>query len=82
MRLEDLYFSFNKASPEVQAQHIASYRLNRAKDMTLPCTWPKPKKKGKAKAKILPLTEEEKVLMSLLGLKKKEIIGMRKIKKA
>lgn len=79
MRLEDLYSSFNNASPEVQAQHIASYRLRRAEDMALPCTWPKPKKQTKSRAKIPPLTKEEKTLMSLLGLKKKEIIEMRKL---
>ena len=78
MRLENLYPNFGKASPDSQAQYIASYRLRRAKDMILPPLWPKQKKQSKAKAP--SLTAEEKALMKLLKLKKKDIIEIRSLK--
>ena len=69
-------------SSEEQLAYVAEYRLRRAEDMAKPPTWPKPQKKGKGKGKkkAAPLTSEEKVLMDLLGLKKKEVIAMRKLK--
>ena len=78
MRLENLYPNFGLASPEAQAEYITSYRLRRAEDMDKPSTWPKKKAAAKsAKQAISPPTEEEKVLMKLLGLKKKDIISLR-----
>ena len=77
MRLENLYQNFGKSSPEAQALYVAEYRLKRAVDMEKTPTWPKPKKVSLAKN---PLTEEEKALMKLLGLKKKEVIALRKLK--
>ncbi len=83
MRLENLYPDFSSAHPSQQESQVISYRLRRAEDMLKTPTWPKPKKKSKAKAKKKPavLTADEKVLMALLGLKKKEVIAMRGIKK-
>lgn len=80
MRLENLYPNFGKASPEEQVEYVANYRLRRASDMLKAPTWPKPKKVSKTKKKALPLTEEEKVVMGLLSLKKKDIIAMRAMK--
>ena len=81
MRLENLYENFGKASPEDQARYITEYRLRRAEDMAKPSTYPKKKgvkKSTKSKTKIV-LTEEEKALMKLLGVKKKDMIALRAI---
>ena len=82
MRLENLYENFGKASPADQLKYIGEYRLRRAEDMAKPPTWPKVKltktgkvKSGKPRAK--PLSEEEKTLMDLLGLKKKDVVALR-----
>lgn len=80
MRLENLYPNFSTASPSDQLAYVAEYRARRAEDMLKTPTWPKPKKVTKSKAKQPPLTEKEKVLMSLLGYKKKDIIALRKLK--
>jgi len=76
MQLENLYTNFGESSPEAQAAYVSEYRLKRAIDMEKTPTWPKPKKVSKTKNP--PLTEEEKVLMTLMGLKKKDIFAMRK----
>ena len=80
MRLENLYPNFGKSSLEEQANYIATYRLRRAEDMGKQPTWPKPKKVSKSKAKALPLTEAEKSIMSLMGLKKKDVLAMREMR--
>ena len=77
MRLENLYPNFGTSSPEAQALYVSEYRAKRAEDMEKTPTWPKPKKLSVAKN---PLTEEEKVLMGLMGLKKKEVIALRTMK--
>jgi len=80
MKLEDLYrINFLKASPEAQAEYVTRYRKKRAEDMEKPPSWPKVKK-TKVKKKQPPLTTEEKAIMELLGLKKKEVIAMRNLK--
>jgi len=76
MRLENLYENFGKASIESQASYMSEYRLRRAEDMTRTPTWPKVKKSS---SKVLPLTEEEKTIMTLMGLKRKDIIAMRQM---
>lgn len=81
MRLEELYPDFSTALPEVQLHLVARYRQRRAEDMAKPNTYKvKKKKKPKKKAVNLAtqLTENEKVLMKTLGLKKKQILAMRK----
>ncbi len=77
MRLENLYINFGESSPEAQAMYVADYRARRAEDMAKQPTWPKPKPISKAKAKALPLTPEEEQIMTLLGLKKQDVIAMR-----
>ena len=77
MRLENLYSSFCSASPPLQAKYVASYRLRRAEDMAKEPTWPKVKKAAGTRKKQSPLSTEEKALMSLLGLKKKDVVAMR-----
>lgn len=75
MRLEDLYTNFGEQSPEDQLKFIAEYRLRRAEDMEKPSTF---KKKRRVNSTPKPvLTEEEKVVMKLLGLKQKDIIALR-----
>ena len=76
MRLEDLYENFGKASPEAQLEFIATYRLRRAKDLE---TIPKAKSSS-SKKPTQELSEEEKILMAILGLKKKDIIALRDLK--
>ena len=77
MRLENLYPNFTTSPPPLQLKYITEYRLRRAEDMSKQATWPKIKAKGKGRKKQPPLTGEEKTLMNLLGLKKKDIIDMR-----
>jgi len=77
MRLEDLYTNFGKSSPDAQALYVTEYRLRRAEDMLKTPTWPKPKK---VSANAIQLTKEEELLMSLMGLKRKEVIALRKLK--
>jgi hypothetical protein len=73
MRLEQLYTNFGESSPEQQAAYMASYRLRRAQDLEKV-----PKAKTKAGVKTsLALTEEEKTIMKILGIKQKDIIAMR-----
>lgn len=80
MRLEDLYQNFGKATPAMQAKYISEYRLRRDQDLSKTPTWPKQKKvpTGKRKPKVV-LTPEEKTLMKLLGLKKKDVVALRAI---
>ncbi len=82
MRLENLYPNFGESSPEAQALYISEYRARRAEDMSKQPNWPKPKKTSKKRIAATPLTPEEKQIMKLLGLKKKEVIAMRKMKGA
>lgn len=81
MRLENLYTNFGESSPEAQLLYVTEYRAKRAEDMLKQPTWPKPKKLTKKRIKTLPLTTEEKQIMSLLGLKKKDVLAMRGMKK-
>ena len=83
MRLENLYTNFGESSPELQALYVTEYRRRRAEDMSKIPTWPKPKKAGKTsktRKTIAPLTVDEKQIMTLLGLKKKDVIAMRSMK--
>jgi hypothetical protein len=76
MRLENLYENFGLASPETQAAYIASYRLRRAIDLS---TTPPTRKSSPAKdSKFeLSLTDEEKALIKILGLKPKDLLALR-----
>lgn len=78
MRLENLYENFGNASPEEQAQYISEYRLRRAEDLSNTPSYPKTTTKttNTTKSKI-QLTDEEQVLMKLLGVKKKDMIALR-----
>lgn len=77
MRLENLYPNFGTASPEDQAAFMSAYRFRRAEDMAKPSTWPKTKTKASGKSSIIDLSEEEKALMKLLGLKRKDMITLK-----
>jgi len=74
MRLENLYLNFGTSSPEAQAEYISAYRLRRAQDLE---KIPTPKKKGGSVKTRLELTDEEKTIMKLLGLKQKDIFALR-----
>ena len=78
MRLENLYENFGQLSPEKQQGYIAFYRLRRAADMDKPA-FKKKRKSGTAAPKKNELTEQEKLLMQLLGLKKNEVLALRSI---
>ena len=76
MRLESLYPNFTKSPPEIQLQILSAYRQKRAVDMAKPNTY-------RVKALSIAataLTDEEKIIMKLLGLKKKEVLALRQMK--
>lgn len=74
MRLENLYPNFGTASPEDQAAYISVYRLRRAEDLAKLSTYKKRQSSISSKPE---LTEEEKVVMRMLGLKQKDILALR-----
>lgn len=74
MRLENLYQNFGRSSPEEQLKFIVEYRLKRAQDLE---RIPVAKKSSSAKKSKCDLSEDEKVMMKLLGLKKKDIESLR-----
>jgi hypothetical protein len=74
MRLENLYLNFGTGSSEEQAKYISEYRLRRAQDLE---RVPTSKKKSVSTKSKLELTEEEKVIMKMLGLKQKDILALR-----
>lgn len=77
MRLENLYKNFGESSPEEQAEYIASYRLRRAEDLD---KIPSSRKKSptvKTSKIDISLSDEEKAIMKMLGLKQKDIIALR-----
>jgi len=78
MRLEDLYTNFGKSPPEEQLKYIAEYRLRRATDLAaIPSTKKSPAKKSKIDLSGIELTQEEKAIMKMLGLKQKDIAALR-----
>jgi hypothetical protein len=80
MLLSQLYKNFGKSSPEEQAEYVAAYRLRRAADLA---TTPANKERKLAAGTVLKkliLSEEEKLLMKLLGLKQKDVLAMRELK--
>lgn len=81
MRLETLYPNFLLQPPEAQAQHIALYRAKRAVDFEITLI-KKGKKRtvGSSETSKNVLSEEEKSLMLLLGLKQKDMIALRALK--
>lgn len=80
MLLSQLYKNFGKSSPEEQAEHVAAYRLRRAADLATTPANKKRKLTAGTVLKKLVLSEEEKLLMKLLGLKQKDILAMRELK--
>ena len=78
MQLKDLYKNFGTSTPEEQAEFISQYRLKRASELESISTVQKrkPTTRTSAKAK-LTLSEEEKLLMKMLGLKQKDILAAR-----
>ena len=74
MRLEQLYKNFGSSSVEDQTAYIVEYRLKRAKDLE---TIPKSKPSTTSKKISYELTDEEKALMKLLGIKKRDLEALR-----
>ena len=74
MRLENLYPNFGTATPEAQAQFMSWFRLKRASELATP---PKETKKRSVIASKIDLSDEEKMMMKLLGLKQKDIAALR-----
>jgi hypothetical protein len=78
MRLENLYPNFGTSSVEDQAASIAAYRLRRAEDMAKSSSRPKRKStRSTIKKPSVILSEEEKRLMKMLGLKQKDMLLLR-----
>lgn len=71
MKLEELYPNYNEMTQEERFAFVAGYRFKRASDLSR-TEEPSAKKQG-----LLVLTEEEKVLMKLLGIKQKDIKALR-----
>jgi hypothetical protein len=76
MRLENLYKNFATSSIEEQMLFIRDYRLRRSIDLDKPSTY-KSKSVKTSKIDVSGLTEEEKKIMKLLGLKQKDIVALR-----
>jgi hypothetical protein len=74
VRLEQLYKNFGSSSVEDQTAYIVEYRLKRAKDLE---TIPKSKPTTTSKKVTYDLTDEEKALMKLLGIKKRDLEALR-----
>jgi hypothetical protein len=80
MRLEQLYKNFGLASPEEQAEFISAYRFKRASDLSSSSTVQKKQlTTSNTSTSKLALSEEEKLLMKMLGIKQKDIIAMRQV---
>ena len=77
MKLEQLYENFALAQTSRQQAMIASYRLCRAEDMLKTPSYRK-KRVSTAKPK-QELTEQEKIVMQVLGLKPKDIFALREV---
>jgi hypothetical protein len=75
MQLQNLYQNFNTASDEEQLAMLIAYRTRRAVDLETEL----PKKKSSTASSKIPLTEEEKAIMKVLGLKQKDIIALREL---
>ena len=81
MQLGQLYKNFGLSSPEEQAEFMSIYRLKRASDLSNSPTMQKKQStasSGTSTSK-LTLSEEEKLLMKMLGVKQKDIIAMRQV---
>lgn len=78
MRLENLYENFGQALPERQAEMIAAYRFRRAEELARPVTTSKRRATtSSVKRSKIDLSEEEKALMKMLGLKQKDMVALR-----
>jgi hypothetical protein len=79
MQLGQLYKNFGTSSPEEQAEFMSVYRLKRASDLSSSPTVQKKRSttSNGASAQKITLSEEEKLLMKMLGLKQKDILAAR-----
>jgi hypothetical protein len=78
MILENLYENFGTATPERQAEFMSEFRLRRAEELSNPATTSKRRMTTSSvnRSKI-DLSDEEKALMKMLGLKQKDMIALR-----
>ena len=77
MRLENLYQNFGLLPPEGQLAYLTEYRKKRAEDMAKPNTYKFRKTKSTVKRSKIDLSDEEKALMKVLGLKQKDMMMLR-----
>jgi hypothetical protein len=78
MQLRQLYKNFGESSPEEQAEFMSAYRLKRASDLGSAPTAQKKRLTTVTSAALkLSFSEEEKILMKMLGLKQKDILATR-----
>lgn len=79
MRLDNLYTPFSSLSLAEQTSFIAAYRFRRASDLEI--YTPKRSKRPVTTTSSKPvLTDEEKLLAKMLGLKQSDIIALRSVK--
>lgn len=74
MKLEELYQDFELLSPEERMAFVAEYRAKRASEL---------RKNDEAKTKkqlSIGFTEQEKLMMKLLGLKAKDLKALKSLK--
>jgi hypothetical protein len=76
MRLEQLYPDFSSLPSEAQTADLSAYRLRRAQDLNKPPAEKKPTT-GKRSQYDLSLTDEDKALMKMLGIKPKDLLALR-----
>lgn len=75
MRLENLYSNFGLMSVDEQQKFISDYRFKR--QMELDSTKQATKVKSSVKGSKIELSDDEKTLMKLLGIKAKDIEVLR-----
>lgn len=75
MKLEEMYTDYNSLGQDERLFFVIQYRQRRAFDLSKV-----EEKKSSKKQGSLLVSEEEKVLMKLLGIKAKDIIAFRALK--
>jgi hypothetical protein len=73
MKLDQMYLNFTQVEEPAQVLFIEEYRKKRFLDLSQIVT------KTKTSTSKIDITEDEKVMMKLLGLKMKDIVALRAI---
>lgn len=82
MLLEQLYTNFLSLSPEDQLAFVAGYRARRSIELEIPSKKGKKKSSSKSETSKIVLSDEEKILCTVMGLKPKDILALRSLQSA